>query len=183
MQFGPESVAEITISMYSKNGVLLEKDETPLPILFGGENGLPEKVEEVLVGLAAGQTASVELKSDDAFGPVEEDLIFWEKREMLPPDVAVGSVLEGESDEGDLILFRVIEVKDQEALLDGNHPYAGQDLKFEITIASLRDATEQEIENGFVGEDHECCGGHGDGSCGSHGHDHGHEGCCGGHKH
>lgn len=173
MQFGPETVAEVTVTMYSENGVLLEKDESPLPVLFGGENGLPEKVEAALLGLGAGQSADVTLTSDEAFGPVEEDLIFWEKRDVLPPDIAVGSVLEGESDEGDMILFRVVEVKETEAMLDGNHPYAGQNLKFTVTVAEVRDATAEELEQGFVGHEHghDCCGGH-------EGHEHGEGGCC-----
>lgn len=62
---------------------------------------------------------------------------------------------------------------------------AGQNLKFNVEVVAIREATEEELAHGHVhgahdhhhDHDHDgCCGGHGH----DHGHEHGGEGCCGG---
>ncbi|XPE40233.1 peptidylprolyl isomerase [Shigella flexneri] len=66
-----------------------------------------------------------------------------------------------------------------------NHMLAGQNLKFNVEVVAIREATEEELAHGHVhgahghhhDHDHDgCCGGHGH----DHGHEHGGEGCCGG---
>ncbi|MWR17915.1 peptidylprolyl isomerase, partial [Escherichia coli] len=70
-------------------------------------------------------------------------------------------------------------------VVDGNHMLAGQNLKFNVEVVAIREATEEELAHGHVhgahdhhhDHDHDgCCGGHGH----DHGHEHGGEGCCGG---
>ena len=62
--------------------------------------------------------------------------------------------------------------------IDYNHPMAGRTLMFSVSILSLRDATEEEVQTGVVGGmaamGGGCCGGgggpeviHGGGSCGT----------------
>ncbi|MFT4652367.1 MAG: FKBP-type peptidyl-prolyl cis-trans isomerase SlyD, partial [Porticoccaceae bacterium] len=42
--------------------------------------------------------------------------------------------------------------------VDGNHPLAGKDLNFDVSIESVRDATQEELDHGHVhgpgGHDH-----------------------------
>ena len=48
---------------------------------------------------------------------------------------------------------------------------AGQNLKFNVEVVAIREATEEELAHGHV---------HG---ANGHDHDHDHDGCCGGHGH
>ena len=55
------------------------------------------------------------------------------------------------------IMITIAKVEDDQVTIDGNHPLAGMQLHFEVTIIDVRDATEQEIEHGHVhqhGHDH-----------------------------
>jgi FKBP-type peptidyl-prolyl cis-trans isomerase SlyD len=72
----------------------------------------------------------------------------------------VGSQLRATTDDGEQTVI-VIDVTDDEITVDGNHPLAGIDLKFEVDILEVRDATEDELQHGHV---------HGEGGCG-HSHD------------
>ena len=75
-------------------------------------------------------------------------------------DLAVGSQLRATTDDGEQTVI-VIDVTDDEITVDGNHPLAGIDLKFEVDILEVRDASEDELKHGHV---------HGEGGCG-HSHD------------
>lgn len=55
---------------------------------------------------------------------------------------------------GDVIVFRVTDITDGQVTVDGNHPLAGQTLRFEATVASVREATAEEIDHGHVHDGH-----------------------------
>ncbi|MBO2025960.1 peptidylprolyl isomerase [Klebsiella pneumoniae] len=91
-----------------------------------------------------------------------------------------------ETDQGP-VPVEITEVEDDHVVVDGNHMLAGQNLKFNVEVVAIREATAEELEHGHVhgahGHDHDHDHGH-DGCCGGHGHDHGHDhgkGGCGGH--
>jgi FKBP-type peptidyl-prolyl cis-trans isomerase SlyD len=74
-------------------------------------------------------------------------------------------------------------IEGDEVIVDGNHMLAGQNLKFNVEVMAIREATEEEIAHGHVhgadGHDHDHD--HEGGCCGGGGHSHGSEGgCCGG---
>ena len=48
------------------------------------------------------------------------------------------------------MILTVIEIKDAEFVLDGNHPLAGLKLHFDVEVVDLRDATEEELAHGHV---------------------------------
>jgi FKBP-type peptidyl-prolyl cis-trans isomerase SlyD len=62
-----------------------------------------------------------------------------------------GQELLSKAQDGRTRLFRVVEVLGKTALLDGNHPLAGQDLVFEIETTEARDATSEEIAQSSEG--------------------------------
>ncbi|MBD3698942.1 peptidylprolyl isomerase [Enterobacter hormaechei] len=72
----------------------------------------------------------------------------------------------------------ITEVEDDHVVVDGNHMLAGQNLKFNVEVVAIREATEEELAHGHVhgahGHDYDHDHGH-DGCCGGHGHDHGHD--------
>ena len=72
-------------------------------------------------------------------------------RGALPPEVVVevGTQLTatGESN-GQAQIVRIHEVLEEEVIIDFNHPLAGQELTFEVTVVGVRDATEEEQAHG-----------------------------------
>ena len=67
----------------------------------------------------------------------------------LPPDVAVGGYLVAEQD-GNEVVWRVTDIADGKAVLDGNHELAGQRLRFDATVIDMRPATQEEIAHGHI---------------------------------
>jgi len=55
---------------------------------------------------------------------------------------------------GDVILFRVTDVADGKAVLDGNHPLAGLTIRFVATVAEVRPASAEEVAHGHAHGEH-----------------------------
>ena len=60
---------------------------------------------------------------------------------------------------GEDMAATVCEADEQVVTLDANHPLAGKDLNFKVTIRGLRAATPEELEHDHVHlDEHDCCG-------------------------
>ena len=47
-----------------------------------------------------------------------------------------------------MIALTIVDLGDTTARLDGNHPLAGQDLVFDVTLVAVEAAVPEEIEHG-----------------------------------
>ena len=131
------------------NNLVEETGPEPLAYLHGGHSGIFPKVEQAIDNKKAGDKVSVTLEPVDAFGEYDADLIRIEPLASLPLDIAEGGYLVAEKD-GEEIVFRVTNIADGKAMLDGNHELAGQRLRFDATIVDVRPATAEEIQHGHV---------------------------------
>lgn len=144
-----------------------------------GRGHIIEKLEEEVVKLKAGDRTAIEIAAAEACGEYDETAVqSLPKEQFAGIELREGMELFGQGEDGSNVRVIVKEIKDDEVVVDFNHPYAGRDLLFNVEILEVREATEDEKATGFVGGAHSC-------GCGSHGHDHGHGegGCCGGHGH
>ena len=159
-----------------------------------GHGHIIEKLEEEVSKLKSGERATISVKAAEGCGEYNNEAIqSLPKEQFAGIDLHEGMELFGQNEDGSSVRVIVKEIKDDEVIVDFNHPYAGKDLLFNVEVLEVRDATEDEKATGMVAgahtcgcgghdheHEHECCGGHG------HGHGHGHEdgGCgCGGHGH
>jgi FKBP-type peptidyl-prolyl cis-trans isomerase SlyD len=92
----------------------------------------------------------VELSADDAFGPRDEALLQSIPKSQFPPGVKVGGQIEGQDAQGQVRPFTVLKIKGDQVMLDGNHPLAGQALRFSVQVLEVRAASEEEIAHGHV---------------------------------
>ncbi len=122
--------------------------------LHGGYGGAFPVIEQALEGHEVGDKLEIMTPSDEAFGGVQEHLKLRVSLDELPSEAhEIGAVLEGESEQGETISFRVIAVQDGMALLDGNHPFAGRDLRFMLEVLDVREASSKELEAGYAFRD------------------------------
>ena len=109
-------------------------------------------LEEALYGMKVGDKKTVEIQPEDAYGIYDPDSLEVAKkdefREEIPLDV--GTFLDLQDDEGEVLSAQIIEEDEETVTLDFNHPLAGKTLTFEITVASLRPATAEELDHGHV---------------------------------
>jgi FKBP-type peptidyl-prolyl cis-trans isomerase SlyD len=126
-------------------GQLLDKAQEPTSYLHGGyENTLP-KIEEALEGQDVGFETTLKLAAADAFGERDETLVQTIAKKDFPPGVKVGGQLRGRTPEGQEHVFTVIKVKGDQVILDGNHPWAGQNLSLSLKVLEVRAASADEV--------------------------------------
>ncbi|MFY9259031.1 MAG: peptidylprolyl isomerase [Gallionella sp.] len=154
MKITKDAVVSLRYTLVDANtNEILETMEEPISYLHGGYDGIFPLVEEALQGKSTGDTCSVTLQPDDAFGEYDHDLVEEENISSFPKDIAVGMQFEGgpeDSDDEDFILYTVVAIDGENVTVDGNHPLSGKTLTFNCTVTGVRTATAEELEHGHV---------------------------------
>ncbi|NUO03761.1 MAG: FKBP-type peptidyl-prolyl cis-trans isomerase [Saprospiraceae bacterium] len=157
------------------SGALVEETygSDPLVFLFGVGQMLPE-FESQIEGKKEGDSLSFGIKSEDAYGEEDPDALvklpldtFMIDGRLAEEMLVVGNPIPMSDQYGNQLVGIVMEVGEDGVLIDFNHPMAGQDLFFSVTIETVRQATPEEISHGHVHGP----GGHDHGD-GHHDHDH-----------
>ncbi|MDP2787592.1 MAG: peptidylprolyl isomerase [Pseudomonadota bacterium] len=157
MQIGKDIVVVLTYQLSTLEGELLEEAgaDSPAVYLQGGYDGIFPRVEEALEGQGVGAELDLVLEPDDAFGEYDAELVKIEPVDVFPEEVKIGMQLEGVSDDGEhVMLYTVTDVADGKVVVDGNHPLAGQSLRLQCVVQSVRAASAEEIEHGHVHGEH-----------------------------
>jgi len=104
-----------------------------------GEGELFSQVDEALIGMAPGDKKSVVIPAVDAFGEYDKDKVFTVPRSDLPedlqPEVGDELVLTNEDDED--LGVQVVAATEESVTFDSNHPLAGENLIFEVTLLEI----------------------------------------------
>ncbi len=123
-----------------ENGEVFDTSKEREPLEFQlGEGQLIPGFEKAVIGMDEGDSTTVEIPSEEAYGEVREDLVINVPKDQLPEEVEpkIGMQLQVNQQNGQPIPVRVTEIKDDELVLDANHPLAGKDLKFEIELLEV----------------------------------------------
>ena len=157
MPISPPCVVSLVWRLRDAQGQPIDELADPVEFLVGGEDLLP-KVEEALLGHEVGDEVSLHLEPEHAFGDYDAGLVFFEDRAIFPESVEVGMQFDGVPDGAKTegmpadAIYTITEVYPDHVVLDGNHPLAGMALNLEVTVRDVREATDDEIEAGGVGE-------------------------------
>lgn len=143
-QVGPDTRVTLTYRVLDAEGELVDASEKPVEIIFGHGQLLPA-VEQAIEGLGPGDDRTLSLRPEQAYGQRDPTALIEVDAADFPEDVAPGDRFEAETDTGDLVVLRVVEVTPEAAVVDTNHPLAGQTVRFELAIVGVRPATEAEI--------------------------------------
>ena len=109
--------------------------EDPLVYLQGSGQILPA-LERELLGMTAGDQRTVNLGAADGYGEVDQTAFREVPLDRMPEQARqVGTMLRAE---GRAAPIRVAEINENGAVLDFNHPLAGKDLHFDVTIVSVQ---------------------------------------------
>lgn len=149
MNIFANTVVTLTFRLFDADNRLVEEATEPIAYLHGGHSGILPKVEQALADHKKGDKVSVTLEPADAFGDYDTSLMRIEPLDHLPSDVAVGGHLVTEHD-GHEHVWRITDIADGKAVLDGNHELAGMRLRFDCTVIDVRPATREEIAHGHV---------------------------------
>ena len=151
MQIEDDTVVTLTYKLYAGTGELIEEAREPITYLHGGHHGIFPKIEDALEEKEPGDSCSVTLEPEDAFGEYDAELVRVEAQDRFPNDVKVGMQFEEAADDDEESrVFVVTDVADGKVVVDGNHPLAGQRLRFDCTVVEVRAATREELAHGHV---------------------------------
>jgi len=94
---------------------------------------------QAVIGMKPGESKTVEIPVDEAYGPYDEDLVDILNRDALPSDMelAVGQWYQAYDQYDNLITFTILEISESTVTLDYNHPLAGKDLTFDIELVEI----------------------------------------------
>lgn len=142
-QVGPETAMVLNYRVFDAEGDLVEaaRERT---VVFGAGALLPA-VERRLEGRCAGFTCAVDLAAREAFGPRYPDRIIEVDRAEFPDDAEVGDRFIAEDEGGSPLVLSVLELNEETARVDTNHPLAGQTIRVELEVTAVRLATLAEL--------------------------------------
>ncbi len=182
MNIAKNSVVSIDYTLFDSEGTELDssKGGSPLSYLHGADN-IIAGLEKALEGKAPGDSLKVTVPAAEAYGEKQADLVVTLPKDRFEDgiDIQVGMQFQAESEDG-VRIVTVSKVGENDVTIDANHPMAGKDLTFDVSIVDVREATEEELAHGHPHHEHGCgCGDDcGDGcGCGDDCGDD--EGCCG----
>lgn len=128
------------------------------PMAFIHEmSGLPEKFEQQLAGLSEGDTFDFTIEPEEGYGDYDAEAVVELPKALFVMEgidqaelLIEGNLIPMTNDEGETLQGQVVEIRDENVLMDFNHPLAGKTMHFEGTVLNIREATETELEHGHV---------------------------------
>ncbi|MBD2782354.1 peptidylprolyl isomerase [Xenorhabdus szentirmaii] len=176
MKVAKDLVVSLAYQVRTEDGVLVDESPVSAPLDYlHGRGSLISGLEKALEGREAGDRFDVSVEANDAYGQYDDNLVQRAPKEVFVgvDDIEVGMRFLADTDQGP-IPVEITAIEGDEVVVDANHMLAGQNLKFNVEIVAIREATEEELAHGHV---------HGQGGCGDHHHEHEEHGCCGGSCH
>ncbi len=115
--------------------------EGPQTLKIGADQIFPQ-IEAALTGMEVGGETSVKIDAENAFGPHREEMVVEIPRANLPaePEPQPGMSLAAQQQDGQTVNLVITQVSPESVTADGNHPLAGQDLTFDLTLAEIKEA-------------------------------------------
>lgn len=151
----PQTVVTIRYRLDDAQGRPMQSKAEQLSYLHGGYGNVLPKIEAALQGQAVGYATTVDLPPEEGFGVRDEALVSVIDKAELPLGTRVGSQVQSvHAQSGQTQVMRVVKIKGQQAHLDGNHPLAGQHVRFVVRVLQVRPATQEEIAHGHAHGEH-----------------------------
>jgi len=121
----------------ANGSVLSSSSETGLMRFIFGAGQVFPAIEQARAGLEPAAHVAKAVSAAEGFGERDESRVIEVPRSQLPPDVAVGTMVSAQDQQGRRIPLMVIHLDETTARLDGNHPLAGKALVFKLTVKSV----------------------------------------------
>jgi len=120
------------------------KREGPISFEVGSPNLIVGFTDAVL-GMSEGETKTVTLVPEDAYGVRIEEAIQRVPMAAFGPDFEfiLGETVQGNGPMGPFLAkIQELQEEEQQVVLDMNHPLAGEELKFEIELVEIEGTTD-----------------------------------------
>jgi len=152
MEIADARVASIHYTLTDDDGQVIDKSPESQPLqYFHGAGNIVPGLEKALAGKQPGDTLKVDVKPEEAYGVRNEQLVQVVPRTAFQgvEKVEPGMQFQARSERGP-VLVTVVEANDEQVRIDANHPLAGRNLHFDVKVADVREASEEEKQEGRV---------------------------------
>ena len=161
MQISEQKVVTMNYEVVDDQGQLIDRSEEGGPLAYIHGNGqLIPGLETALDGRGKGDKVAVDVPPEQGYGERDEEGVQTVARDQFDDsvEIEVGMQFEAEDDDEGHQIVTVAAVDGENITLDTNHPLAGKNLRFEVEILDVRDASAEELSHGHVhgpgGHDH-----------------------------
>ena len=152
MQIAKNTVAKIDYTLTAPDGQVIDSSQgrEPLSYLHGAQNIIPG-LENALEGKAAGDSLQVKVPPGQGYGERDNRMIQAVPRTNFQGvnDIKPGMQFQAQTSQGPRVVT-VVKVDPEEVTVDANHPLAGVELNFDVTVREVRQATAEEIAHGHA---------------------------------
>jgi FKBP-type peptidyl-prolyl cis-trans isomerase SlyD len=152
MQIAKDTVATIDYTLTGPDGQVIDssRGRAPLAYLHGASNIIPG-LETALEGKSAGDDVNVTVPAGQGYGERDPNLVQPVPRSSFQgvAEIKKGMQFQAQTPGGARIVT-VVDVDPQNVTVDANHPLAGIDLKFDVKVVNVRQATAEELSHGHV---------------------------------
>ncbi len=125
---------------YTKGDKVFETTvgQGPLEIPLGKDYML-SGIEKAVVGMTVGESKTLTLKPDEAYGEIDSELMMVVNKSDLPIGLEIKRdvTLMSENEDGSELPLTIKSVRGDQVTLDANHPMAGQTVKFDIQLVKI----------------------------------------------
>jgi peptidylprolyl isomerase len=122
------------------NGTIFDSSLERRPIQFTvGRAQVIPGFEQAILGMNPGESKTVKIPIDLAYGPRREDMVVTMNRSQLPPgmDPQKGQRLEITQTDNKILLVTIIDINESSLTIDANHPLAGKELTFDFELVKI----------------------------------------------
>ena len=155
IEFGKVVSFHYTLIESGQESEELESSDKDQPMLYlHGQHGLLDALQEGLTGLEPGAELSIDVPAVRAYGlrkdnsahrvPLKHVVGVGKNTRLMPGQIVRLNTPDGERD------ATVVKAGKFNVDIDTNHPLAGKDLTFRVTIVDVRDASEEELAHGHA---------------------------------
>jgi peptidylprolyl isomerase len=122
------------------DGTVFDSSRGREPLEFtAGAGQMIKGFDDGVIGMSVGEIRTLLIPSDEAYGPVQEELLIPFPLSQFPPNMnpEIGMELTLTTQDGRPVPVVVAEIEAEVAILDANHPLAGKDLQFEVELVEI----------------------------------------------
>lgn len=136
---------DYTLTLASGEEVDSSNEGQPFGFITGTGQVIPG-LEKQLMGKEAGHESKIIVEAEEGYGEVNENLFQEIPREQFPTDTDIepGMTFQAQGPQGPF-LIKVHELKDDNVVVDLNHPLAGEQLHFDVKVVEVREPSEIEL--------------------------------------
>ncbi len=152
MEITDNKVVTLDYILKDDTGKIIDQSENSEFVYLHGARNIIPGLENALKGKTAGIELDVTVAPAEGYGERDESMLQVVSKDMFESaeQITVGQQFNAQGPDEEVITITVMEINDDQITIDGNHPLAGVQLSFAVSIIDVRDASDEEMEHGHA---------------------------------